>query len=161
MRERLGGSYQVAILATGLTEDHSSALLDQVLEDYGLFLLNQSNMHRGMDYKALEDYRAAKARVSPFYNQIVQAEPSNRLQLALEAQRLQYEISARPTETGRFGEVLAQMGALQDIDQFFIPHIVEGLVREAGLVKRERPSPSICGAHPTELGLNLLCDCRK
>lgn len=128
VRERLHGIYHVAILATGLDERQSEALLDQVMEMYGPFLLNQSNMHRGMDYKALEAYHKAKAQVRPFYDQVLKASPSQRLGLALRAQRLQYEIDAQSTETGRFGEVLAAMGALQDIDQFFIPYIVEGLV---------------------------------
>lgn len=130
VRERLGGSYQVAIMATGLDDPQSEALLDQVMEMYGPFLLNQSNWHREMDYKALETYHACKARVQPFYDQVANADPSQRLELALEAQRLQYELELLgiKTETGRFGEVLADMGALHSINQFFIPYIVEGLM---------------------------------
>jgi hypothetical protein len=59
-----------------------------------------------------------------------------RLELALEAQRFQYELEllGAKTETGRFGEVLADMGAHQSINQFFIPYIVEGLM-ETGRVE--------------------------
>lgn len=137
VRERLGGSYQVAILATGLTEEHSSALLEQVMEAYGMFLLNQSNMHRGMDYAALDAYHKTKAQIRPLYDLVSKAAPHQRLALALQAQRLQYQLSGRSNETGRFGEVLDAMGAIQTVDQFFIHHIVEGLM-EAGQVDEAR-----------------------
>lgn len=139
VRERLGGSYQIAILATGLDDPQSEALLEQVMEIYGRFLLNQSNWNRGMDRKALEAYHACKARVQPFYDKVANSEPSQRMELALEAQRYQYELQllAPKTETGRFGEVLADMGAHQNINQFFIPYIVEGLM-EAGRVEDAR-----------------------
>lgn len=133
VRERLHGSYRVAILATGLDEPQSEALLAQVLETYGPYLLKQANEHRGMNYKALDAYHTAKARVRPFYEQVANADPSQRLELALQAQRLQYDLDMRSSETGRFGEVLAHMGAFQDVDQFFIPYIVEGLM-EVGRV---------------------------
>lgn len=123
VRERLGGSYGVLILAHSLTDDHSEALLDNVFEAYCLRLLNRANFHRPHDPHATD----APGALPHHYDGVRQTEDEDeRLWLALDAQQMQYESGGTAGECGRFGEVLAAMGATSKITAFFIPYIVEG-----------------------------------
>lgn len=134
VRERLGGNYHVAVLATGLSEENSSALLEQVMEAYGRLLLIQSNMHRGMDYGAQEAFDHAKNAIYPFYKRIEQAHSlEEQADIARKAIELQYALARVNPELGRFGECLRDMGALRAVDGYFITHLVEALVQKGDM----------------------------
>lgn len=136
VRERQHGSYGIVILAAGLTADQSEQLLGQALEIYGLRLLVQSNPHRGMDYEALQRYHVVKDELRPLYDRVPKMQNrAEQLALAQQAQALQYKLDLLKTdnEKGRFGEVLRDMGALMEINQFFIRYIIEELVAQGRL----------------------------
>ncbi len=134
VENRMGGEVPVYILDRALDDDESHELLEQVKSFHGLTLLIRANYARGMDYAAIERYWQQRANVQPFYKLVPQEKDEEiRLALAMEAQELQYQIDGHSTETGRFGEVLSAMGAVQDINGFFIKNIVEGLVMHGQL----------------------------
>ncbi|MGZ0119554.1 hypothetical protein [Stenotrophomonas rhizophila] len=129
VREQLGGDYRVAILAVGMTDAHAQAIFEQMLEMYNTKLLNQSSFHRGMDYAALEEERAKKEAIRPFYRMVRHKKPARQIfETAQQALAMQYALDPHRTETGRFGEVLKAMDAYTPLSPSFIAYIVEWYV---------------------------------
>lgn len=124
VRHRVGGSYEVAIHAHSLTDAQSEQLLDQLLAQHADQLLNRVNFHRRYDCSAQREMGPDGS----YYDRVQDAtDPEEQMRIALEAQQLQYRSGGPTGETGRFGEVLAAMGAHgPQVNNFFIPHIVEG-----------------------------------
>lgn len=154
---RMDNTVPVLMLGTALDDSESAALLEEVLARHGPQLLVQANQHRGMNYEALQRYRSAKDKVGPYYDWVrYEKDEDHRLQLALVAQELMYEVDSSKNEQGRFGEVIRAMGAApSDVYPFFIKYIVEGLLLQ-GRVEEARSAWAKYRAHDSVSKLDAI-----
>ena len=152
VRECLGGAYRVVIAARNLTDPESEIMLDDYLRIYSDRLLNQSNMHRAVDYAASERRVALKKEIKPLYDVIRDSkDPVVRLDAARRAQLLQYEAAQARVETGLFGWVVSTLFGSADINSFFITPFVEGLMLEGRVEDAREVLATFCQRAPNDV----------
>ena len=134
VREALGGSYRVVVVASSLDDAQSESILEACVSNYARSLLNTAAICRGRPVTERIDDPSRTSRLAEVYGEVDrEQDPKLKLSLALEGQQLQYDLQRRVEIPESTRSVVNEMQSYTGINLFFIRPIIEGLM-EAGRV---------------------------
>jgi hypothetical protein len=113
VESRCGGQYTAQIVSYHETEDESLSVESEYISKYGPQLVNWQNSGRGFDYKAIDQYWAAKKANQAYVAETRPLETSNpplAIERYQESMRRMYEYESLILERGLVADLNREMG---------------------------------------------------
>jgi hypothetical protein len=113
VQSRCGGQYTVQIVSYHETEDEALSVESDYISSYGPQLVNWQNSGRGFDYKAIDQYWAARKANQAFVAETRPLEtpnPSLAVERYQEAMRRMYEYESLVLERGLVADLNRELG---------------------------------------------------